>query len=224
MKILVVDDDKKVAKFIKRGLDEAGYEVDIARDEEEGFQKILDGSYGLIIIEMMLKDRDGTALLAEMRGKGILTPVMVVSGKNTVEDIVAGLDAGADAYLKKPFAISELVARVKALQRRIGHDRGAKVYFADLCLDPVKHKVWRKEKELDLTAKEYDLLEYLVQNPNQVLTRNMIADAVWPGGFDTFTNIIDVYINYLRKKIDKGHERKLIHTARGLGYIFKDEE
>ena len=221
MKILVVEDDKKIAKFVKRGLEEEGYEVDLAHDGEDGYQKILDGSYGLIIIDLILTKKDGITVLDEIRRKNILTPVLIVSGKSSVEDIVAGLDAGADDYLAKPFAVAELVARVKALQRRAGQDRGSKIYFADLCLDPVKHKVWRGETEIELTAKEYELLEYFVRNPNQVLTRDMIADVVWPGGFDSFTNIIDVYVNYLRKKIDKGRERKLIHTVRGLGYMMK---
>lgn len=223
MKILLVEDDKKIAKFVQRGLEEEGYEVDVAHDGEDGYQKILDGSYGLIIIDFILTKKDGITVLDEIRRKNILTPVLIVSGKSSVEDIVAGLDSGADDYLPKPFAVAELVARVKALQRRAGQDRGAKIYFADLCVDPVKHKVWRGETEIELTAKEYDLLEYFVRNPNQVLTRNMIADVVWSGGFDSFTNIIDVYVNYLRKKIDKGRERKLIQTVRGVGYMMKAE-
>jgi len=223
MKILVVEEDNKIAKFIKRGLEEQRYEVDVALGGEEGLERSLHGSYGLVILGVMLAKKDGSSLLEELRGKKIMTPVLVVSGKNTVEDIVAGLDAGADDYLKKPFALPELVARVKALLRRVEQDRGARIYFADLRLDPVLHKVWRNEEEIDLTAKEYELLEYLVRHPNEVISRNMIAEAVWEGGFDTFTNIIDVYINYLRKKIDRGHARKLIHTVRGVGYILKDE-
>ncbi|MEA5113870.1 MAG: response regulator transcription factor [Geobacteraceae bacterium] len=223
MKILVVEDEKRIAKFIKRGLEDEGYEVDVARDGEEGSEKVQDVSFGLVILDLMLTIKDGLTLLDQMRGKKILTPVLIVSGKNTVEDIVAGLDAGADDYLKKPFAVSELIARVKALQRRASRDRGAKIFFADLCLDPVKHRVWRNEKEIELTGKEYELLEYLVRHPNQVVSRSMIADAIWEGGFDTFTNIIDVYVNYLRKKIDKGRDRKLIHTVRGRGYLFKDK-
>jgi len=223
MKILVVEEDNKIAKFIKRGLEEQRYEVDVALGGEEGLERSLHGSYGLVILGVMLAKKDGSSLLEELRGKKIMTPVLVVSGKNTVEDIVAGLDAGADDYLKKTFALPELVARVKALLRRVEQDRGARIYFADLRLDPVLHKVWRNEEEIDLTAKEYELLEYLVRHPNEVISRNMIAEAVWEGGFDTFTNIIDVYINYLRKKIDRGHARKLIHTVRGVGYILKDE-
>lgn len=223
MKILVVEGDNKIAKFIKRGLEEQGFEADVACDGEEGLKRILDGSYGLIILEVMLKKIDGLSLLKEVRGNKILTPVLVVSGKSTVEDIVQGLEAGADDYLKKPFAIDELLARVRVLLRRSEQDRGARIYFSDLCLDPVLHKVWRNEEEIGLTAKEYELLEYLVRHPNEVISRNMIADAVWEGGFDTFTNIIDVYINYLRKKVDRGRDRKLIRTVRGAGYILTDE-
>lgn len=223
MKILVVEDDKKIAGFMKRSLQDEGFEVDICHDGEQASQKIMDGAYGMFILDLLLPKKDGLTLLKEIRGENILTPVLAVSGKATVEEIVEGLDAGADDYITKPFAVSELVARVKSLQRRVNQDRGAKIYFADLCLDPVIHKVWRNEQEIELTGKEYELLEYLVRHPNEVVTRNMIADAVWGGIFDTFTNIIDVYINYLRKKINRGSEKKLIHTVRGVGYILKEE-
>lgn len=223
MKILVVEDDKKIAKFIKRGLEEERYEVDVVHDGETGYQRVLDGAYGLVVLDVVLAKKDGLTLVRELRGQKIITPVMMLTVKNSVDDIVAGLDAGADDYLKKPFAFAELLARVKALQRRSEHERGAKIYFADLCIDPVLHKAWRGEVLLDLTAKEYELLEYFVRHSNQVLTRNMIADEVWQGGFDKFTNIIDVYINYLRKKIGRGKDKKLIHTVRGIGYILKEE-
>ena len=223
MKILVVEDDKKITNFIKRGLEVEKYEVEVIHDGEAGFQRVLDGAYGLIILDVVLAKKDGLTLVRELRAKKILTPVMMLTVKDTVEDIVAGLDAGADDYLKKPFAFAEFLARVKALQRRAEHERGAKIYVADLCLDPVLHKTWRSEALIDLTAKEYELLEFFVRHPNQVVTRNMIADAVWEGGFDKFTNIIDVYINYLRKKLDRGKDKKLIHTVRGIGYILKEE-
>lgn len=223
MKILVVEDDTKIAKFIKRGLEEEKFEVDVVHDGEAGFQRVLDGSYGLVILDVVLAKKDGLTLVMDLREKMIVTPVLMLTVKDTVDDIVAGLDAGADDYLKKPFAFAELLARVKALQRRSEQERGAKLYFADLCLDPVAHKAWRSEVHIDLTAKEYELLEFFVRHPNQVVSRNMIADAVWEGGFDKFTNIIDVYINYLRKKIDRGKDKKLIHTVRGVGYILKEE-
>lgn len=223
MKILVVDDDKKIAKFIKRGLEEEKYEVDVAHDGEAGYQRILDGAYGLVILDVVLAKKDGLTLVRELRGRNILIPVMMLTVRNTVDDIVAGLDAGADDYLKKPFAFAELLARVRALQRRSEQERGAKIQFADLCIDPVLHKAWRGEALLDLTAKEYELLEFFVRRPNQVLTRNMIADEVWKGSFDKFTNIIDVYVNYLRKKLDNGRDKRLIYTVRGIGYILKEE-
>jgi len=223
MKILVVEDDKKIAKFIKRGLEEEKFEVDVVHDGEAGFQRVLDGAYGLVILDVVLAKKGGLTLVRDLRVENILIPVLMLTVKDTVEDVIAGLDAGADDYLKKPFAFAELLARVKALQRRSEQERGAKLYFAVLCLDPVAHKAWRSEVELDLTAKEYELLEFFVRHPNQVVTRNMIADAVWEGGFDKFTNIIDVYINYLRKKIDRGKDKRLIHTVRGVGYILKDE-
>jgi len=223
MKILVVEDDKKIAKFIERGLEEEKYEVDVVHDGEMGYQRILDGTYGLVVLDVVLAKKDGLTLVKELRGKKILTPVLMLTVKNTVDDIVAGLDAGADDYLKKPFAFAELMARIKALQRRSEQERGAKIQFADLCIDPVLHKAWRGEALLDLTAKEYELLEFFVRRPNQVLTRNMIADEVWKGSFDKFTNIIDVYVNYLRKKLDNGRDKRLIYTVRGIGYILKEE-
>jgi heavy metal response regulator len=224
MKILVVEDEKKVASFIKRGLEEEKYEVDVAYDGEEGCQKILDGSYSLIVLDVMLPKKDGFAVVKEMRMKKLQTPVLMLTAKDTVEDIVAGLNSGSDDYLTKPFAFAELLARVRALLRRSEQERGAEIRFADLRLDPVTHKVWRKDKEIDLTAKEYSLLEFFMRNPNQVLTRTTIAENVWDYIFDSFTNIIDVYVNYLRKKIDRDADKKLIHTVRGVGYILKEED
>lgn len=224
MRILVVEDEKKVLSFIKRGLEEEKYEVDTAMDGEEGLKLALDRPYDLIVLDWMLPKKDGLSVIKELRLKKALIPVLMLTAKDSVEDIVAGLDSGSDDYLTKPFAFAELLARVRALLRRAEQERGAEIHFADLRLDPVTHKVWRKDKEIVLTAKEYGLLEYFMRNPNQVVTRTMIADHVWDYTFDSFTNIIDVYVNYLRKKIDRGSEKKLIHTVRGVGYIFKEEE
>ena len=224
MKILVVEDEKKVASFIKRGLEEEKYEVVTIHDGEEGLSTATEKSFDLIILDVMLPKMDGVTIMKELRSRKVLTPVLMLTAKGEVEDIVAGLDSGSDDYLTKPFAFAELLARGRALLRRSELDRGAEIRFADLRLDPVTHKVWRAEKEIDLTAKEYALLEYLVRNPNQVLTRTMIAEHVWDYTFDSFTNIIDVYVNYLRKKIDRDAEKKLIHTVRGVGYILKEEE
>jgi DNA-binding response OmpR family regulator len=224
MKILFIEDDKKITKFITRGLENEGFEVETAHDGEEGFQRAFEGMYGLVILDVMLPKKDGISLVTELRAKKHLIPIMILSAKASEEDIIAGLDAGADDYVKKPFALPEFLARIRALQRRSEQQRGAKLHFADMCLDPVAHKVWRSEKEIELTAREYDLLEYMMRNSNKILTRNMIADTVWEGQFDKFTNIIDVYVNYLRKKIDRGAEKKLIHTVRGVGYTFAIKE
>ena len=163
-------------------------------------------------------------MVRELREKKNCTPVLILSGKNSVEDIVAGLDSGADDYMTKPFDFAELTARIKALQRRTGKERGSKIYFADLCLDPVTHQVWQNEKKIELTQKEFDLLAYLLRHPNQVITRGMIADAVWEGVDNKFTNMIDVYISYLGKKLDTETGRSFIHTVRGTGFIVKEDE
>jgi len=223
MRILVVEDEKKVASFIKRGLEEENFTVDMAYDGEEGLYMAETNPYDLILMDLMLPKMDGLAVIKELRNKGGKTPVLCLTAKDTVEDIVSGLDSGSDDYLTKPFAFAELVARVRALLRRGTQDRGAEIRFADLRLDPVAHKVWRGNKEIDLTAKEYALLEYFMRNPNQILTRTMIAEHVWDYTFDSFTNIIDVYVNYLRKKVDRDYDKKLIHTARGIGYVLKEE-
>jgi len=222
MKILVVEDEKKVAGFIKRGLEEDGYQVTVTHDGADGIKQALEGDFSLIILDVMLPKKDGLTVVKELREAGRRIPVLMLTAKATTEDVVSGLDAGSDDYLTKPFAFSELTARVRALLRREGKDRGAEITFADLRLDPVSHKVWRGKTEIELTAKEYGLLEYLMRNTDTVLSRAMIADHVWDYAFDSFTNIIDVYVNYLRKKVDKDFPVKLIHTVRGQGYVMRE--
>lgn len=222
MKILVIEDEKKVANFIKRGLEEDGYAVTTVHDGAEGLKQALAGEFSLVVLDWSLPKKDGLAVVKELRGAGKHLPVLMLTARGATEDIVSGLDAGADDYLTKPFAFAELIARVRALVRRSELDRGAEIVFADLRLDPVSHKVWRGGNEIELTAKEYGLMEYLVRNPNTVLSRAMIAEHVWDYAFDSFTNIIDVYVNYLRKKIDKDYSVKLIHTVRGQGYILRE--
>lgn len=223
MRVLVVEDEKKVAAFIKRGLEEEGYQVDAVHDGEEAVQQARSQPYDLLILDVMLPHKDGLSVVRELRQSGMLAPVLMLTARDTTDDIVAGLDAGSDDYLTKPFAFAELSARVRALGRRGGRDRGAELIVADLRIDPITRKVWRGEKEIELTIKEYGLLEFLVRNTGSVVTRNMIAEKVWDHSFETFTNIIDVYVNYVRKKVDKGFDRKLIHTVRGQGYTLKAE-
>ena len=222
MKILVVEDEKKVAGFIKRGLEDDNYKVSVAYDGLDGFKQAREGDYNLVIMDMMLPKKDGMEVVRELRETGNRVPVLMLTARDNMEDIVSGLDAGSDDYLTKPFAFAELLARVRALLRRGELDRGAEIRFSDLRLDPVSHKVWRAGKEIELTSKEYGLLGYLMRNPNTVLSRAMIAEHVWDYAFDSFTNIIDVYVNYLRKKIDRDFPTKLIHTVRGQGYILRE--
>ena len=222
MKILIVEDEKKVASFIKRGLEDDSYQVTLSYDGADGLKQASSGEFDLIILDCMLPKKDGITLLKELREAGSHVPVLMLTAKTETRDVVTGLDAGADDYLAKPFAFAELQARVRALIRRSEQDRGADIRFADLRLDPVNHKVWRGQVEIVLTAKEYNLLAYMVRNAGNVLSRANIADNCWEYPFETFTNIIDVYINYLRKKVDGKFPTKLIHTVRGQGYILKE--
>ena len=222
MRILVVEDEKKVSTFIQRGLEEEGFTVDVAFDGEEGLKKVESQPYDLILMDVMLPKMDGLAAIKSLRDEDIQTPVLCLTARDSVDDKVSGLDIGADDYLAKPFAFVELVARCRALIRRGSNVRGAEIFFADLRLDPVAHKVWRAGDEITLTSKEYALMEYFIRNPNRVLTRLMIAENVWDYTFDSFTNIIDVYVNYLRNKIDQKYDKKLIHTVRGAGYALKE--
>jgi len=222
MRILIVEDDKKVAAFIKKGLEEETYAVDVAYDGEEGLYLGQQNQYDLVILDLMLPVLDGLAVLSGLIDKGIDTPILLLTAKDAVEDKVLGLNKGADDYLTKPFAFSELVARVRVLLRRGKAETKTVLTIADLTLDLVSHKVKRGDEEIDLTGKEYSLLEYFMRNPGKVLTRTMIAEHVWDYNFDTFTNVIDVYINHLRKKIDRNHPKKLLHTLRGVGYVMRE--
>lgn len=222
MRILVVEDEKKVANFLKKGLQAEGYAVDVAYDGSEGAYLAENTDYDLIILDILLPKRNGIEVLKEIRRKGIRTPVLLLTARDGVEDKVLGLDSGADDYLTKPFAYEELLARVRALMRR--GEELKELRYADLILDPLKRKAIRDGREIDLTTREYALLEYMIRNPEKVLTRAMIAEHVWDYTFDTMSNVIDVYINHLRNKIDKGFSRRLIHTIRGAGYMLKEEE
>ena len=221
MRILIVEDEKKVAAFIKKGLEEETYAVDIASDGEEGLHLGEQNPYDLIILDLMLPKINGLNILSHLRAKKIETPILLLTAKDSVEDKVEGLNQGADDYLTKPFAFSELLARIRVLLRRGKAETKTTLKIADLTLDLVSHKVNRGNEEIELTGKEYSLLEYFMRNQEKVLTRTMIAEHVWDYNFDTFTNVIDVYVNHLRKKIDKNFPAKLLHTLRGVGYVMK---
>lgn len=221
MKILLVEDEIKIASFVERGLKEEHYTVDVAHDGEKGFFLASINVYDLIILDIMLPEKDGLLVCRDLRAKGIDTPILMLTAKDKVGDKITGLDVGADDYITKPFAFEEFLARVRALLRRKSKIKTTLLRFNDLELDQLTHKIKRQGKEIVLTSKEYALLEYFMLNPNQVITRTMISEHVWNEDFDSFTNVIDVYVNYLRNKIDKGFKRQLIHTVRGAGYILK---
>ena len=223
-KILIIEDEKKISALIRKGLEEDKYSVDDAFDGEKGEQLARKQSYDLIILDIMLPKKDGIQVLDSLRKEQIETPVLMLTAKGTVEDRVKGLDTGADDYLVKPFAITELLARVRSLLRRKkGAEKSATTLtIADLTLDLVARKVIRSGKLIDLTSKEFSLLEYFIRNKNKTLNRSTITEHIWNYNFDTGTNIIDVYINHLRTKIDGGFQTKLLHTIRGVGYVLKD--
>jgi heavy metal response regulator len=218
MRILVIEDEKKVASFIKKGLEEEHYAVDTAYDGESGLYMADVNEYDLIVLDLMIPKIDGLEVLKRIRSNKNNVPILVLTAKDTVEDIVKGLDSGCDDYLTKPFNFTVFLARIRALLRREKIEKEPLLKVADLTLSPVTHKVTREGKEIELTSKEYALLEYFMRNPDRVLTRTMISEHVWDYHFDSLTNVIDVYVNYLRRKIDKDFELKLIHTIRGVGY------
>jgi DNA-binding response OmpR family regulator len=224
MRILVVEDERKVASFVRQGLEEEGYAVDVAADGQEALDRLAGAPYDLIVLDLMLPRRDGFDVLRTLRGRGVTAPVLVLTARDRVTDKVAGLDLGADDYLTKPFVFEELLARVRALLRRRSADRAPRLRFDDLTLDPAARTVTRGGRRLDLTAREYALLAYFLRNAGRVLTRPMIAQHVWGLDFDPESNIVDVYVGYLRRKIEAPGERRLLHTIRGAGYVLKVEE
>ncbi len=223
MHILVVEDESKVASFIKRGLEAVNYSVDVEPDGEAGLNRFLEGDYDLVILDVMLPKLDGLSVMKEIRQRRVNIPVLLLTARVTVADKVMGLDLGADDYLTKPFAFEELLARVRALLRRGAAAAPTVLAVADLRLDPATREVTRGNKRIDLTPKEFALLEFLMRRRGQTLSRAVIAQHVWGVDYDTFTNVIDVYVNYLRKKIDSDFEVKLIHTIRGAGYVLKED-
>jgi two-component system, OmpR family, copper resistance phosphate regulon response regulator CusR len=221
MRVLVVEDERKVGSFIKRALEEESYAVDLCEDGAQGLDFALSGSYDVIVIDLMLPTLPGLEILRRIRKEKIHTPVLILTAQSKVDQKVKGLDAGADDYLTKPFAIDELLARVRVLLRRGTAEAPGVLQVDDLILNPATREVTRDGQRIDLTVKEYALLEYFMRHAGRVLTRPMISEHVWDQDFDTFTNVIDVYVNYLRNKIDRGRSRKLIHTIRGSGYMLK---
>ncbi len=223
MRILVVEDEKKVGNFIRKGLEEESYAVDLALDGQSGFDLAGTTTYDLLILDLMLPKKDGFQVLKELRAKKIETPVLILTARDQIDDKVKGLDLGADDYLAKPFAFTELLARVRALLRRSNTSRAAMLRVGDLQLDPVTREVKRSERKIDLTAKEYALLEFFMRNKEKVLTRTIISEHVWDINFDSMTNIVDVYVNHLRNKIEEPEKKRLLHTIRGVGYVMREE-
>ena len=221
MRILIVEDEPKVASFIRRALEEESYAVDVCSDGIQGRDLASEVDYDLIVLDLLLPGLPGIDVLKAVRDAKVTTPILILTARSKVDQRVKGLNAGADDYLTKPFAIEELIARARALLRRAGGDTAGILQVDDLVLNPISREVTRSGQHIDLTSKEYALLEYMMRNAGRVLTRPMIAEHVWDLDFDTFTNVIDVYISYLRNKIDRGHARELIHTVRGSGYTLK---
>ncbi len=223
MRILVVEDEAGIANFVRQGLTEAGHAVDLARNGREGLEYALAVDYDVLVLDIMLPGMDGLTLLQELRHRGDKTPALMLTARDTVDDRVAGLDAGADDYLVKPFAFPELLARVRALLRRPPLQTGTILRVADLQMDTAKREVRRNGRLIDLSPREYAVLEYLMRHPNQVLTRTQIGEHVWNLDFYNESNVVDVYIGYLRRKIDKGERLPLFHTVRGVGYRMSAE-
>jgi two-component system copper resistance phosphate regulon response regulator CusR len=223
MRILVIEDDQRVASFLRRGLVADRFLVDVAHDGQSGLDLALSKDYSLIILDLMLPGLTGQEVIDSIRKTNRDIPVLVLTARGAVRNKVELFEKGCDDYLTKPFAFAELQARVKALLRRGKTETRDQLQVADLCLDSNKRLVTRSGRKIELTLKEYALLEYLIRNAGQVLSRAMIVDHVWDQSFDSFTNVVDVYIRYLRNKIDHGFELKLIHTVRGVGYVLSEE-
>lgn len=222
MRILFVEDNQAILNTIAKSLNNAGYGVDTCNNGLEAQTYISLTEYDCIILDIMLPGLDGISILKELRNHGNLTPVLLLTAKDSVEDRVKGLDSGADDYLVKPFSLDELMARLRALLRRQTTKRTNDLSIADLLIDTLSHEVTRSGHKIELTSKEFAILEYLIRNKNTILTRDQIVEHVWNYDFDCSSNIIDVYIRYLRTKIDKDFENKLIHTIRGCGYVMRD--
>lgn len=223
MKILVVEDERKAAQYLEKGLRESGYDVDVAEQGDLGLKMALGSDYDLVILDIMLPGRDGWSILREMHKCGKKTPVLFLTARDTVDDRVKGLELGADDYLVKPFAFSELLARVRSVLRRNPQRQPERVKIADLELDLFRQRAVRAGEKLDLTPKEFALLSLFARRAGEVLTRNTIAEQVWDVKFNSDTNVVDVHVRRLRSKLDDPYDKKLIHTVRGIGYVLHDQ-
>ena len=219
MRLLLVEDDARIARFVSRGLREQSYAVDVTADGEDALYKASINDYDAVILDVMIPGRDGFEVCRELRAAGSHVPIIMLTARDALQDRITGLDTGADDYLTKPFEVAELLARLRALLRRGHVVRPALITVADLVIDTRAHRVSRGNRQIELTTKEYALLEYLVREQGRVLTRAEIAEHVWDENFDPFSNLIDVNINRLRRKIDDGFTPHLIHTRRGEGYL-----
>jgi DNA-binding response OmpR family regulator len=223
MRLLIVEDDSKIASFIIKGFRQAGFAVDHAADGKEGLQLALAVTYDVLIIDIMLPELDGLGLIGELRRQGINTPVLILSAKRSLDDRIKGIQKGGDDYLVKPFSFSELLVRVQALIRRSSRTvEPTSLTYGDFFLDLLKREVIRSDKKIELQPREFALLEYLMRNPERVVSKTMILEHIWDFHFDPQTNVVDVLVCRLRNKVEKGFPQKMIHTIRGVGYVFKD--
>jgi len=223
MRILLVEDDKGIIRFVKKGLLEHSFSVDVATNGEEGVDSTLHRQYDLIILDILLPKLDGKEVLKKIRSMDIQTPVIFLTAKNSEADIVHGLNLGADDYLTKPFSFNELIARIQAILRRGKPiSSPSRLQLANLILEPDGHRVYREKFKIELTPKEYALLEFFMRHPGEIVTRTMISEKIFDYHFDTATNVIDVHVSHLRNKIDKDFEPKLLHTLKGVGYVLED--
>ncbi len=224
MRVLVVEDEVKMASLVRRGLEREGYVVDVATDGSEALWAAREQEFDAIVLDAMIPEPDGFAVCRALREEGRWAPVLMLTARDGVEDRVRGLDAGADDYLTKPFAFEELFARLRALTRRGVTERPIRLQVGDLVLDPVTRRVGRGEEPIDLSVKEFALLEFLMRNPDEVLTRTRILEHVWDFAYDGGSNVVDVYIRYLREKVDRPFARRDIETVRGVGYRLRPDD
>jgi DNA-binding response OmpR family regulator len=224
MRILIVEDDRKVASFLEKGLREEGYSVDVSNNGADGLIKARIHEYDLLLLDVMLPEKTGLEVVREVRSSGSTVPVLILTARDDRQDIVLGLDSGADDYLTKPFGLDELLARIRALLRRGGSERPDRLLFDDVELDRVTHKAHRRGERLDLTPKEFQLLEFFLLNQERVVRRTELLEKVWDLSFDPMSNVVDVHVGHLRRKLREAGDGPLVHTVRGVGYVLQKDE